>query len=161
MNLVLQRLTPNAVATQGLLSGLPRQLFSIELPWHNNDANRSCVPAGVFDLVPYLSPKHGRTYCLRNAELKILGAGILTPAQVAAGYRSLCELHSANWAAELRGCIAFGFESHPMLDPLTGRVEPAVEHSGDAIEYLLEQLEWATAAHTLTIEDLAPPSAPA
>lgn len=139
------------MATTGVLTAGALSLFTIELPWRNNAPDASCVPEGVFQLVRYLSPTHGWTWCLRNPDLKIMGCDQLTADQVAAGFRSFSELHSANWARQLLGCIAAGLHGQPMLDPLTGKVEPAVENSVDAIAELHALLDPLPGSHTLTI----------
>jgi hypothetical protein len=157
MDLTLQRQVAGEQATCGeLLLGV-RTLYSVEQPWRYNRAGHSCVPPGKYDLVPYDSPKHGPTYCLLNRALSIMGDQELTSAQVAAGMRSFCELHSANWAEQLEGCIAFGLEGQPLFNPSTGRTEPAIEESRNAIALLMEALGWQP-GHTLTIID--PPPAP-
>jgi hypothetical protein len=145
MNLQLQS-TSSSEATTGTLSAGAREFFTIELPWANNAPGKSCVPAGVYQLIPYSSPAHGQTWQLHNPALNVYGTGV-----VPAGGRSECELHSANWARQLLGCIALGLEGQPMLDPMTGEVEPAVENSKDAIAELLGVLGALSSGHTLTI----------
>ena len=140
LNLTRGKSTPEG--TPGTLSLADRMLFTIEQPWNDNAQGTSCVPAGAYELVPYLSPSHGATWYLLNHELGVGAAG---------EHRSYCELHSANWARQLEGCIALGLEGAPMLDPMTGKVEPAVEHSVDAIAILHAELGEMSAGHTLTI----------
>lgn len=141
MNLTLTRFYTDVAAT-GILSVAKVTFFTIERPWLNNAGNVSCVPEGVYELVPYVSPKHGQTWYLRNHALGVGAAG---------EHRSYCEIHSANWAEQLEGCIALGLDHQPMLDPLTGKVEPAVEGSRDAIAQFIALLGPMTAGHTLTI----------
>lgn len=150
MNLILFT-TSNDEATVGTLTAGTRMFFSLEQPWRDNEQDESCVPAGVYALVPYDSPKHGPTWCLLNAALAVMGCATLTSAEVAVGCRTLCEIHSANWAEQLQGCIALGMDDQPILDPLTGKVEPAVENSRDAVAELLTILTPMSEGHTLTI----------
>lgn len=150
MNFILTRDPGTDIATTGVAVINDIAYYTLEPPWRNNQSGHSCVPLGTYDLIPYVSPRHGPTYCLFNAELKIVGIRPLTPHQIAAGYRSLCELHAANWAEQLEGCIAFGFDHQPMLDPLTGIVEVAIESSVRAVTALLTVLH-AERGNTLTI----------
>lgn len=146
MNLTLTTVSTD-VATTGLLRVGQRRFFTIEQPWRNNEIGVSCVPMGTYKLVPYNSPTHGQTFCLHNPSLNIYGPG---PFPV--GGRSYCELHSANWARQLEGCIALGLEGQPMYDPSTKLVAPAVENSIDAIQELFSILNVAgVEGHTLTI----------
>jgi hypothetical protein len=157
MDLVLTRLPPDGDATAGDLIVEDTRLYTLELPWRNNEPSNSCVPLGKYDLIEYDSPSHGPTWCLRNPDLKVMGRDILSSDQVAAGYRSMCELHSANWSRQLLGCIALGMDDQPMLDPTTGVVEPAVEGSRDAVGFLIAKLGALTSGHTLTIIQRATP----
>ena len=145
-DLLLVRTASLPEATTGYLD-LPngKRLYSIEPPARGNEPNTSCVPAGKYELVPYDSPEHGPVYYLRNHALGVGAAG---------ERRSYCELHSANWARQLRGCVAFGLDDQPMLDPSTGCVEPAVENSRDAIGDLYALLDTGVVGHTLTIRYL-------
>lgn len=145
IDLKLIRVRSGSLATAGycdLPDGTGR-LFSIEPPWQDNIPDKSCVPPGIYTLMPYNSPTHGPTWYLQNEDDTIGGKGAM---------RSYCELHSANWARQLEGCIAFGLDDVPMVDPMTNTVAPAVENSRDAIEKLLECLTPMSTGNTLTIE---------
>lgn len=131
-----------ATATTGLLTGLARAYPSVELPWKDNAPAASCVPEGLYTLMPYNSPSHGPTWYIENQTLGIGGGG---------ENRSFCEIHAANWSRQLLGCIAIGLEGQPMYDPTTGLVEPAVEDSRPAIEQLLDDLTPLSSGHTLNI----------
>jgi hypothetical protein len=146
MNILMQTVGSTDATTGMMLTDL-HEFFTIELPWLNNQANKSCVPDGTYELIPYNSPMHGPTWCLHNPTLNIYGEW---PAP--AGGRTSCEIHSANWATQLLGCIALGEECQPMLDPMTGCVEPAIENSKDAVAMLIAELGSLSSGHTLTIE---------
>lgn len=128
--------------TLGMCVVGPQSFFTIEQPWKDNAKGASCVPEGLYDLIPYESPKHGPTWYLHSTLLDVGGPE--------AG-RSFCELHAANFARQLQGCIAFGLSGMPMFDPVTGVVEPAVEDSRTAIAELLSILGALSSGHTLTL----------
>jgi len=136
-----------ADATTGTLKAGALQLATIELPWAANRPSESCVPAGEYRLIPYLSPKHGRTWRLHAPELGVWGQGVLAPE----GMRTEIELHPANWARQLKGCIAVGLSGLPMLDPETHQVEPAVQDSQGAFEKLRELLDGTTEEDLLVV----------
>jgi hypothetical protein len=133
-------------ATTGRMLVGAQSFFTIELPWDDNKPDVSCVPAGLYELIPYDSPTHGPTWRLDNPALNVYGTAF-----VPAGGRSEIELHSGNWARQLLGCIALGLEAAPMLDPQTGAVEPAVENSRDAVAELIAVLGALSTGHTLSI----------
>lgn len=147
--LTLIRTDYGSEATVGRLVLDGHLLYSIEQPWVGNLQDHSCVPDGTYELIPYQSVKHGATWCLHNPALNIYGRE-----PVPLSGRSYCELHSANWAEQLKGCIAFGLHGSPTLDPLTGHVEPAVEQSRDAMALLLDTLTPLSEGHTLTLAPL-------
>ena len=114
------------------------------------------MPPGLYELVPYLSTKHGNTYALRNPALKIMGTDTLSLEQISGGYRSFCELHAANFAEQLEGCIAFGLTDEYMFNPLTGLIEVAVQQSRIAVSELLAVLGAGQEGHTLMITGVPP-----
>ncbi|HWG77834.1 MAG TPA: DUF5675 family protein [Steroidobacteraceae bacterium] len=152
MNLTLRSTSSRGdIAQVGTLAAGNLTLSTIELPWRDNLAGRSCVPAGDYELLPYLSPKHGQTWRLHNPALGVWGR-TLAPE----GVRTEIEIHCANFARELQGCIAVGLSGEPMLDGAgdgcTHQVEPAVQNSREAFERLRELLMLSeNDIHQLTI----------
>src|SRR6185437_11450024 len=97
MNLTLRSTSSRGdIAQVGTLAAGNLTLSTIELPWRDNLAGRSCVPAGDYELLPYLSPKHGQTWRLHNPALGVWGR-TLAPE----GVRTEIEIHCANFAREL------------------------------------------------------------
>lgn len=98
----LQRFNvPKAKGTFGYLTLGADKLFTAEQRWNNNIPHKSCVPTGMYELVPYQSPRYGSTYALRNHALDV---GVFE----GEAKRFACILHAANWPSELEGCIAPG-----------------------------------------------------
>jgi hypothetical protein len=93
---VLIRLDDNGTQTLGRL-----QLFNeldiifegvtLELPFRANIKNISCIPTGLYRVIPRTSEKHGLHYIIKD----VLG-------------RKLILIHTANYYTQLRGCIAIG-----------------------------------------------------
>lgn len=97
-------------------------IYTLELPWKNNEPHISCIPTGIYTLKPFHSDKHGNTWKFQN---------IMN--------RNNCELHPANFAcdvfwngkqhySELEGCMAPGFGIDESI--------PMITRSQDAINYL-------------------------
>ena len=74
--------------------------FTVEREWNNNKPSISCVPCGIYELVPHESPKHGTCYALQQQNL---GVTVYGPS-----LRTHILIHIANKATELAGCIAPG-----------------------------------------------------
>uniref|UniRef100_UPI00404B1762 DUF5675 family protein n=1 Tax=Gelidibacter sp. TaxID=2018083 RepID=UPI00404B1762 len=91
---------------------------TIELPWKDNKRSISCIPEGVYEIVPRFSPKHNHHLLLKGVEK-----------------RNLILIHPANDALkELEGCIApvlnltgigKGTQSRPALQKLLSLVHQA------------------------------------
>ena len=133
-------------AAIGTLTVGSDSFYSIEQPWRDNLHGHSCVPEGTYSLIPYESLKHGQTWQLHNPSLNIYGTG-----PVPATGRSMCEIHSANWAEQLEGCIALGTTDEPMWNPIAGTVTKAVQNSREAITQFIDILGSLSSGHTLTI----------
>lgn len=83
--------------TFGVFTFGTQSVRSIELPWRDNKAQRSCIPTGAYRCALVNSPRFGRVYGLANVP-----------------GRSHVLLHAANlagdvdlgWQTQLHGCIA-------------------------------------------------------
>ena len=91
-------------------------LKTVELPWVNNEAKISCIPAGVYSaIVGHRAPRFGWSIWLQ----RVPG-------------RSEILIHAANFVHQLRGCIAPGL-FHRDIDG-DGIID--VSNSGDAMSIL-------------------------
>jgi hypothetical protein len=68
-----------------------KSVHTLELPWRDNLAQKSCIPVGDYICQPHISPKMGRCYLVTNVPS-----------------RSFILIHSAN----LAGNVDLGFDSH-------------------------------------------------
>ena len=86
---------------------------TVEQPNRNNKRFVSCIPAGVYQLLPYSSDKYPETFALHNPMLNVfdtLDSGEKAFEQNIAreNFRYSCVLHTANWADDIEGCIGAG-----------------------------------------------------
>lgn len=93
--------------------------FSIELPDKKNKQSESCIPEGTYNFHKIFSQHLGWAYRLDNVP-----------------DRSLIDIHSANVAPELRGCIAVGLKQGTM--DYQGQNLPAVLDSKKALQKLFD-----------------------
>lgn len=104
--LVLERYCySERMGTFGRVLDLPFDVFTVEQPWRGNRPFESCVPEGVYQLVPVTSPRWGRTFALVNPANRVFASHADIEQD---GDRWACLLHAANRASELAGCIAPG-----------------------------------------------------
>lgn len=141
-DIILRRYAYAPTATLGSWE-LPddRTLYTVEPPWiynavHGSEPFTSCVPDGVYDLVPHDSERFGQTWALVNPDLKVYhykqsdGIG-----------RYGCLIHAGNTAADVVGCIAPGMVAAGM----------AVHRSADAMSVIRSVLGSMTTGHRLII----------
>lgn len=70
----------------------------------------SCVPVGTYRLERHDTEAHPNTWALVNHDLFVYHWPWEVPASLLATARTVCLIHPANFASELRGCIAPGME---------------------------------------------------
>lgn len=149
MNITLQRTLQSSECTEGMIVLDSAVIYSLELPWVPEDGfpggfpDRSCVPAGLYDLALHDTAKHPKTFALVNRSLGV----IHEPDPAFPNARVACLIHVANTVADLEGCIGIGI----------GHGACYISSSGIAFSYFRKDVPWV-AGHTLTIID--PPVAP-
>ena len=127
---ILERQHESDQGTLGLLSGPGLSpLFIMEPPWRGNRRNRSCIPAGLYEVVPHLSPRHRR--CLLVTQVP---------------GRSHILFHAGNlggdmergWKTHTTGCLLPGLRRGRLT--VGGRRQAAVLASRTAFRHLMD---WA------------------
>ena len=127
---ILQRQHESDQGTLGLLSGAGlAPVFVMEPPWRDNARNRSCIPAGLYEVVPHLSPRHRR--CLLVTQVP---------------GRSHILFHAGNlggdtdrgWKTHTQGCLLPGLRRGRLS--VGGRSQAAVLASRTAFRHLMD---WA------------------
>lgn len=105
---------PVATGTLGILEVEFRKFHTMELPWLADDnggiagePSRSRIPAGLYRMERRHTEARGHHWLLHNTSLGVYKYPNDIPRGVVGG-RSLVLIHAANWAHELRGCIAPG-----------------------------------------------------
>lgn len=86
----LTRNTTSEAGTFGTLTNNDGSFlcYIVERPY---TGDHPCIPVGVYPVTPYASPTKGDVWMLQNT-----------------APRSEIEIHPANWASQLLGCIAPG-----------------------------------------------------
>ncbi len=144
---ILRRRRSGEQGTLGVLDvpGLP-PIHVMEPPWRGNRRNRSCIPAGLYEVVPHLSPRHRR--CLLVTQVP---------------GRSHILFHAGNlggdvergWHTHTSGCLLPGLRQGRMT--VDGRRQRAVLASRTAFRRLMD---WA-GDRPFALEIVAPSSSEA
>jgi hypothetical protein len=114
---------------------------TIERPWLANQKGVSCVPEGTYKLVLHNSENHPKSFALVNPLLGV----IHWPDAAYPEARTAVLIHVANYASELRGCIAPG-----IVRGLSGSLGSVLQ-SKTAMAIFNLLVPW-TEGHTLTIK---------
>lgn len=93
-------------------------LFTLENPDRENDKSGgdSLIYAGEYICHPYSSEKYPNVWQVMNVP-----------------DRSLILFHWGNWESDTEGCILLGLKSGVSINPKTGKLEPSVQDSVNAI----------------------------
>ncbi len=109
----------------------------MEPPWRDNRRNRSCIPAGLYEVVPHISPRFKRCLLVTNVP-----------------GRSHILFHAGNlggdsergWHTHTAGCLLPGLRRGRI--EVRGRIQEAVVSSRSAFRHLMT---WA-AGRPFTLE---------
>lgn len=150
MILRLKRFSYSPIETEGALTLNDGTVFAtVEQPWVPNPNGakggkpfHSCVPDGMYQLLPWNSPSKGDVYILFNPDLGVHRL----PADHADGSgRDLCLIHVGNYVTDIEGCIAIGRLRAPSWR--------GVLDSREAMDVLREKLG-RVGKHILSIESV-------
>lgn len=125
MLITINRLRMDTTGTLSEVSVDNNRFMGIEKPWRDNAPFVSCIPAGIYTLVPYSSNKYPDVYAFEGGSVSIKET---PPAK-----RYKCLIHVANWGRQVQGCLGLG------LAELKGG-ELGVSRSRDAISELRQIL---------------------
>ena len=135
MNIILKTMSFNNCTVGKLFIDGELTCNTMEKPWDDNQANISCIPSGVYELNPCVSPKFGKTYCVENEKLGVSLSGNTK--------RTHILFHKANMESELQGCIA------PVMSFGAGAGEWFGYSSSTAYNALMDALD--SKRHSITI----------
>jgi hypothetical protein len=119
--LTLFRESSSSFATLGYFDTSPHRIFTLERPWVPASPfaaddfivcgrkGVSCVPPGLYRLVPHNTEAHPHTVALVNPDLWVYHLDDDVPSHQRGYARTAVLIHPANYVAELRGCIAPGW----------------------------------------------------
>ncbi len=137
--LLLERQPSGAAETQGFLTFPGVTLCTIEQEWRvdprrlGGESDNSCVPDGIYKLIPHVRGKDGRhVVALVNEELGVYYLEDDTPPE---GGRFLILMHIANWSRNVSGCIG------PGLGKADDNGEPMVTSSSAAMKKVMEYID--------------------
>ncbi|CAB4165409.1 hypothetical protein UFOVP820_44 [uncultured Caudovirales phage] len=114
MILELIRDTSLPYCTLGRLIVAGKTFFTIERPWIPDPRSPggtkgvSCIPTGEYRLERHSGEAFQKVWAMVNAANGVYHLPADVPAGLRSSARTACLIHPANWAHELRGCIAPG-----------------------------------------------------
>ena len=114
IQLLLNRDLTTSYCTLGQLSVDDRTWPTIERPWVPTSLSMcgtkgaSCIPLGEYRVTKYSSDAHPNVFALSAPRLGVYVTESEVPPSLQGIARTRVLIHPANWASELRGCVAPG-----------------------------------------------------
>lgn len=114
IQILLNRDYATSYCTLGQLSCEGRNWSTIERPWVPSSSSicgekgRSCIPLGEYRVTKYNSDAHPNVFALSAPKLGVYVTESEVPPSLGLTARTRVLIHPANWASELRGCVAPG-----------------------------------------------------
>lgn len=136
--LLLERKPTGDTETEAFLSFPGTVLATIEQEWRPNpdfpggEPFNSCVPAGLYKLVPFTRPNGQEVVALVNEDL---GVFLHDSDRPAGKGRYLILIHIGNWAHDIVGCIA------PGLGKADSDQGPMVTSSKAAMKRIMDYID--------------------
>jgi hypothetical protein len=137
--------------TQGILHIGEHRLHTMERPWvpsKNSPCGTkgvSCVSPGVYQLYRHDTEAHSHTFALVNPTLWTYHFDEDVPVGQLGLARTCVLIHAANYASELRGCIA------PGLERSRDGARRMVTNSRAAMHEIQSLVPWTSGEHSLEI----------
>lgn len=105
--------------TVGMINFNQFRCFTLELPWHNNHSNVSCIPVGLYECEKAKSPSKGNCISIKNVV-----------------DRSNILIHVGNYTSDILGCVLVG----DSLRDINGDGIPDVTNSKITFDKLMSAL---------------------
>ena len=114
--ITLKRIAQKAEGTYGVLmdEGTPFCLTH-ELPWLNNERNKSCIPVGEYTCKKINTEHYGDVFQVMDVP-----------------NRTDILIHKGNFSTDTLGCILLGESFAEILNPKLNKIETAVASTGEA-----------------------------
>lgn len=150
MNLIMIRDTSTPNETLYKLQVGEQVFDAIGQPDNHDTPNASCIPLGVYQLVPHDTAAHPDTWAMVNPELGVTHEPAdPLPDDCKYPHRFACLIHPANFAHELQGCFA------PGMSRQSGTWGWMVKDSRMAFTTIQEILGIGSTGHKLSISESA------
>lgn len=124
MRLELKRFKQDAVTFGKLyLNGYKNapDIYTLELPWRDNKRNISCIPQGLYNVVPHNTNKYPKSYRLLNVPDR---EGILIHE---GNFASSVKFANRTYEPETKGCILVGFDINESI-PMVGKSQKCIDY---------------------------------
>lgn len=108
---------------------------------------KDLVTPGKYDLIPFLSPSHGPTWCLHNPALNLYAGFDKWQVPTGKTGHSFVEIHVGNFPSDTTGCIIVGRKWDG---------DPWIEESEKAMIILYSIMQCMTPGNTITISERSP-----
>lgn len=90
-------------------NGAHPPIYTLERAWNNNAPDNSCIPLGLYNVIPYSSMKHPDVWEVLNVP-----------------GRDYILMHNGNYSKDTLGCIVVGL-TREITVPMVGRSDDCID----------------------------------
>lgn len=123
MMLILTRVKSTESKGQpGRIQTATHDYSTMEVRWNNNAPFTSCVPPGIYEMIPYVSSRYGECYVIVNEQLNVFFSE-RSPNRPSDGRYKCIYFHRGNWPSDFEGCGGVGERYLPSEDMITNTTQ--------------------------------------
>lgn len=133
--LKLTRLNKISSGQIGRIETVEHSYMTMEQAWNDNTPFVSCIPEGIYELIPYISKRYGECFVAVNEALNVYFSK-LSPNRPDNGRYKCIFFHRGNYPKNFEGCGGVGEKYNPAHDMITNTTQTSrivnnyIKHNG-------------------------------
>ena len=123
--LTLIRAKKDTIDTTGTIGKIhleDKTLISMEQPWNDNIPYQSCVPPGMYELIPWESTRYSSCFVIVNEKLNVFFSKV-SPNRPENGRFKCIFFHRGSYVRNFKGCSGLGETYKPEFDMITNTTQ--------------------------------------
>lgn len=113
---------PQSEGTPGTIELDDTTFYTLEQIWNQNIPFVSCIPVGLYELIPWDSKRYGPCYAAVNEKLNVFFSSA-SPNRPETGRYKCLFFHRGNYVRNFKGCSGVGEKYNPAHDMITNTTQ--------------------------------------